>query len=250
MTPQTREGDVLAAVTSLVDQLLQSFDLVDLLTDLTQRCVQLLDVESSGLLLSDARGQLNLMTATSTATTDLELFQLQIEEGPCLDCFSTGAPVSVSDLHAESDHWPRFVPAATGLGYASVHAVPMRAAGIVIGAIGLFGTSTGHLSESDMTVGTALAHVATVAIIQERAPSPETVIPGLRSALASRVVVEQAKGLLHNRLGTSFDESFRILRSHAHAHDRRLTDLARELVADRQARSMLLEAIAHERAMS
>ncbi len=226
-----REGDVLSAVVSLVDSLLDGFDVVDLLTDLTEQCVDLLDVASSGLLLADARGQLHLMAATSKSTEALELFQLQRDEGPCLDCFASGGSVSVPDLEADSSRWPQFVPAALASGHRSVHATPMRAAGTVIGALGLFGSSTGALDPSDLAVADALAHVATVAILQEKAPSPTAVRPRLRSALSSRVVVEQAKGYLHERLEVPLDTAFELLRLHARVEGLRLTDLARMLIS-------------------
>ena len=160
-----RETRVLAAVVALVDSLLADFDVVELLTELTEHCAQLLDVASAGLLLADPRDQLHLMAATSDRTHDLELFQLQREEGPCLDCFAQGRPVSVADLRVEADRWPAFVQAATDAGFRSVHALPMRAGGTVLGTLGLFGTTIGELNASDLTVGQALAHVASVAIL-------------------------------------------------------------------------------------
>lgn len=134
MTQPGREGHVLDAVVSLVDSLLDDFDVVELLTTLTEQCAQLLDVASAGLLLADPRQHLHLMAATSDQTRDLELFQLQSAEGPCLDCYATGEPVSVADLGTEADRWPQFVAAATEAGLVSVHAVPVRAAGMVLGA--------------------------------------------------------------------------------------------------------------------
>lgn len=144
MSDTTRETRVMSAVLSLVDSLLDDCDVVDLLTELTGHCAQLLDIASAGLLLAGPRGQLCLMAATSEATHDLELFQLQADEGPCLDCYTTGEPVSVAELVHVRDRWPNFVAAATEAGFASVHAVPMRAAGTGLGALGLFGTETGN----------------------------------------------------------------------------------------------------------
>ena len=129
VTEIPRETRVLDAVVSLVDSLLDDFDVVELLTELTEHCAQLLDVASAGLLLADPRHQLHLMAATSEQTHDLELFQLQADQGPCLDCYASGQPISVSDVQTEARRWPRFVAAATDAGFASVHAVPMRAAG-------------------------------------------------------------------------------------------------------------------------
>src|ERR1700748_3282631 len=145
VTEPPRETRVLDAVVSLVDSLLGDFDVVDLLTELTQRCAQLLNVGSVGLLIPDRLDQLRLFAATTEETRNLELFQLQADEVPCVDCYFSGQPVSVADLNAEADRWPTFVPAALDAGFASVHAVPMRAAGIVLGAVGLFGTRPGAL---------------------------------------------------------------------------------------------------------
>ena len=236
-----RETRVLEAVVSLVDNVLDDFDVVDLLTELTERCADLLDIAAAGFLLADPLGQLRLLAATSTQTRELELFQLQADEGPCVECYATGQPVSVADLRAATARWPRFVPAALEAGVASVHAVPMRAAGIVLGSLGLFGSRPGELNEADLLVGQTLAHVACVAILQESAPTPSTVIPQLRSALIQRVVVEQAEGFLRERFDISVDEAFTLLRRYARTHGDHLSDVARQLMADPSSRPALLE---------
>jgi GAF domain-containing protein/ANTAR domain-containing protein len=243
VTETPRETDVLAAVVSLVDSLLYDFDVVDLLTELTQRCALLLDVESAGLLLADPLEQLRVLAATSEATRELELFQLQADEGPCVDCYFSGEPVSVADLHTEGDRWPRFVPAALDAGIASVHAVPMRAAGTTLGALGLFGARPGALGEADLLVGQTLAHIAAVAIVQEHPPTPFTVVPQLRSALTSRILVEQAKGFLREILNVSVEDAFTLLRSYSRAKGEHLTDVARSLMTDRHSRPILIAAI-------
>jgi GAF domain-containing protein len=240
VTDTPREARVLDAVVSLVDNLLDDFDVVDLLTELTERCADLLDVSAAGLLLSDPLGELRLLAATSTQTWELELFQVQADEGPCVDCYATGEPVSVADLRTAVSRWPRFVPAALEAGVASVHAVPMRAAGIVLGSLGLFGSRTGELTESDLLVGQTLAHVACVAILQEHPPEPATVMTQLRSALTQHIVVEQAKGFLRERLDISVEEAFSLLRRYAHTHGEHLTDVARQLIADPNSRPGLL----------
>jgi transcriptional regulator with GAF, ATPase, and Fis domain len=235
---------VLNAVVALVDSLLDDFDVVDLLTELTERCAELLDVEAAALLLADPLHQLRLLAATSEQARELELFQLQADEGPCVDCYATGQPVSIADIQPAIDQWPRFVPAAVGAGFASVHAVPMRAAGIVLGALGLFGARTGELDEADLLVGQTLAHIACVAILQEHPPTPLTVMPQLRSALTGRVVVEQAKGLLREMLDVSVEEAFSLLRSYARDSGEHLTDVSRRLMSDRYSRPMLVAALA------
>jgi GAF domain-containing protein len=243
MTDTPRETRVLDAVVSLVDTLLVDFDVVDLLTELTERCAQLLDIESAGILLADPLEQLRLLAATSEQAREIELFQLQAEQGPCVDCYATGQPVSVADLKAATERWPRFVPAAIDAGFASVHAVPMRAAGIVLGALGLFGTRPGELNDADLLVGQTLAHIASVAILQEHAPTPSTVMPQMRSALTRRVLVEQAKGFLRETLDVSVEEAFALLRTYARFRGDHLTEVARRLMTDRHSRPVLLEQI-------
>jgi GAF domain/ANTAR domain len=241
VTNTPRETRVLDAVVALVDNLLDDFDVFDLLTELTERCADLLDIAAAGFLLANPLGQLRLLAATSEQTHELELFQLQAEEGPCVECYTTGQPVSVADLRAATSRWPRFVPAALEAGVASVHAVPMRAAGIVLGSLGLFGTRSGELTESDLLVGQTLAHIACVAILQEHPPTPSTVIPQLRSALTQRIVVEQAKGFLRAHLDVSVDEAFSLLRRYARTHGDHLTEVARRLMGEPSSRPALLE---------
>jgi hypothetical protein len=243
VTDTPRETRVLDAVVSLVDRLLDDFDAIDLLTELTERCADLLDIAAAGFLLADPLGQLRLLAATSEQTRELELFQLEADEGPCLECYATGQPVSVTDLQAQTSRWPRFVPAALEAGFASVHAVPMRAAGLVLGALGLFGTRPGELNEADLLVGQTLAHIACVTILQEHPPTPSTVIPQLRSALTNRIVVEQAKGFLRARLDVSVDEAFALLRKYARAHGDHLTHVARRLITEPDSRPALLVAM-------
>jgi GAF domain-containing protein len=239
-----RETRVLNAVVALVDSLLADFDVVDLLTGLTERCAELLDIAAAGILLADPLQRLRLLAATSEQARELELFQLQADEGPCVDCYTTGQPVSVADLQEARERWPRFVPAAVEAGFASVHAVPMRAGGIVLGALGLFGTRPGELNEADQLVGQTLTHIACVAILQEHPPTPSTVMPQLRAALTNRVIVEQAKGLLRQLLDVSVEEAFRLLRTYARANGEHLTDVARRLVTDRYSRPMLVGELA------
>jgi len=244
VTDTPRETRVLDAVVTLVDSLLDDFDVVDLLTELTRRCTDLLEVDAAGFLLADPLQQLRLLAATSEQARELELFQLQADEGPCVECYVTGQPVSIANVRTETDRWPRFAMAAYHAGFASVHAVPMRAAGLVMGALGLFGNRPGALTDADLLVGQALTHIACVAILQEHAPTPSTVLPQLRSALASRIRVEQAKGFLRERLDVSVEEAFTLMRAYAHRSGEHLTDVAHRLMTERHGRPTLLAALA------
>lgn len=243
VTKTPRETQVLEAVVTVVDSLLDDFDVVDLLTELTSRLAQLLDVAAAGLLLADPLGRLRLMAATSEQARELELFQLQADEGPCVDSYTTGQPVSIADLGVDVERWPRFVPAARDAGFASVHAVPMRAARSVLGAVGLFGTRPGELDDADLLVARTLAHIACVALLQEHPPTPDTVLPRLRSAFAGRVVVEQAKGFLRESLDVSVEDAFGLMRTYARENRQHLTEVARRLMTDRVARRELIAAL-------
>jgi hypothetical protein len=244
VTETPRETRVLSAVVSLVDSLLDDFDIVDLLTGLTERCAELLDVAAAGFLLANPLEQLRLLAATSEQAHELELFQLQADEGPCVDCYISGEPVSVADIRGEEQRWPQFVPAALDAGFASVHAIPMRAAGMVLGALGLFGTGPGELNEADLLVGQTLTRIASVAILQEHPPTPFTVVPQLRSALTNHVIVEQAKGLLRQLLDVSVEEAFALLRTYARDNGDHLTDVARRLMSDRYSRPLIVAELA------
>jgi transcriptional regulator with GAF, ATPase, and Fis domain len=214
----------------MADTLVDDFDLIDFLHVLTGRCVELLDVSAAGLLLTDGRGALQVVAASSERTRLLELFQLQTDQGPCLDCFHTGTPVSAANLPTDG-RWPRFAAAATEVGFASVHALPMRLRTDVIGALNLFDTQPGPLEEQKLRIGQALADVATIGLLQQRAIRRRDVITEqLQSALNSRILVEQAKGLLAERFRVSVDEAFGLLRTNARNRNRRLSDLAQAVI--------------------
>ena len=244
MPDTPRETQVLNAVVALVDSLLDDFDVVDLLTDLTERCAELLDVAAVGILLADPLQQLRLLAATSEEARELEVFELQADEGPCMDCYATGESISIGDLQTATTRWPRFVPVAVEAGFVSVHAVPMRAAGIVFGALGLFSNRSGDLSDADLLVGRTLSHIACVAILQESPPTPFTLMPPRHAAMTNRVIVEQAKGLLHEMLDVSVENAFDLMRTYARVNGEHLTELARRLMTDRYSRLLLVSDLA------
>jgi transcriptional regulator with GAF, ATPase, and Fis domain len=222
-----RETDVTQAFVALASSLVTGHDVVDLLNDLVNDCANLLDVASAGLLLADSRGVLHVLAASSQRTHHLEVFQVQREEGPCLDCFRDAAPVSVPDLEQTADRWPQFVKAARMAGFASVHALPMRMRDRMLGALGLFGTSTGALNDGDLSLGQALADVASIALIQDKVAADRTAVnEQLQTALTSRVVIEQAKGVLAQQGNLDMGEAFAVLRRYSRDHNLRLTDVA------------------------
>ena len=226
-----RQAEINRSFVSLASSLVNGYDVVDLLSRLTEDCARLLDVASAGLLLADQRGVLHVLAASTERTRLLEVYQLQRAEGPCRDCFLTGEPVAADDLSQYEQRWPSFVPAARELGFASVHALPLRLRNNRLGALGLFGAQVGALAPDDLALGQALADVACVALVQDRAASDSTTVNAqLQTALNSRVVLEQAKGVLAQLGDLDMPEAFTALRGYARDNNLRLTDTARAVV--------------------
>ena len=215
----------------VADTLITDFDLVDFLHNLTDHAAAVSGAEAVGLLLADQRGQLRYMAASNETGKMLELFQLQNDEGPCMDCYSTRAPVVNADLATASDRWPKFAPAAIAAGFQSVHAFPMRLRDSVIGALNLFGHADEEFKDQEVRVVQALADVATIALLQERSIARAGVLTEqLQGALNSRIVIEQAKGALARQEGLTPPEAFEMLREQARRSRRRLVDVATEII--------------------
>lgn len=216
----------------VADTLVADFDLIDFLHNLADHTAAVSDAASVGLMLADEDGHLHYMAASTESARHLELFQLQHAEGPCLDCYRTGRLVAVADLGAGDSRWPAFTPRAFEAGVRSVHAFPMRLRDRVIGALNVFDEDPMPFRPEDVKVVQALADVATIAIIQERAISrAETLTEQLQGALNSRIVIEQAKGMVAQRNGVDVDTAFDRLRAHARRNQVRLADLSRAVVS-------------------
>jgi transcriptional regulator with GAF, ATPase, and Fis domain len=226
-----RERELTQAFVELADTLVTGYDVADLLYGLVEHCVSLLDAAAAGIMLADQRGGLQVMAASTERTRLLELFQLQNDEGPCLDCFRTGQLVAVPDLTVVADRWPRFAAAARQEGYAAVHALPLRLREQIIGALNLFSGQPGDLPIDDLPVAQALADVATIGILHERAiHHHETLIEQLQGALNSRIIIEQAKGVLAEHGGLDMDQAFHRLRGYSRNTNTGLARAARDLI--------------------
>ena len=223
----TREHRITQVFVELADTLVEEFDVVDLLRTLTEVCVELLDVDAAGLMLADENGVLRVMASSDDQVELLELFELQQNEGPCPACFRTGAPVVNVDL----TQWPEFAEAAAASGYASAHAVPLRLRGQVIGALNLFRTGTAPLTDQDLALSRALSDIATIGVLHERRHREQQVLSGqLQHALNSRIVIEQAKGMLAERAGLSTAEAFAAMRSYARGTGLGLSGVAQSVL--------------------
>jgi len=217
------------AFVEAADTLVADFDLVDFLHDLTDHAAAVSGADAVGLVLGDQRGVLEFMAASNDSGEALELFQLQAEEGPCLDCFRTHEPVINADLGNAEDLWPTFAPRARAAGFQSVHAFPMRLRSEVIGALNMFSTTRLNFETEEVRVVQSLADVATIAILQQRGIArAEALTEQLQGALNSRIVIEQAKGAVAQRDGITVDEAFAQMRRQARSEGRRLLDIAGE----------------------
>ncbi|MDO9397517.1 MAG: GAF and ANTAR domain-containing protein [Herbiconiux sp.] len=215
----------------MADTLVDDFDLVEFFEDLTKRAAEISGASGVGLVLADGQGRVRYMASSNESGRFMELLQLQSSEGPCLDCVSTGRPVVNADLTRAGTTWPTFAPRAAEAGFRSVHAFPMRLRDEVIGALNLFGDASVHFSDDEVRCVQALADVATIAVLQQRAlAQAEAVTEQLQGALNSRIVIEQAKGALAQADGVSPAEAFELLRSTARSSQRKIVDVAHDVL--------------------
>jgi transcriptional regulator with GAF, ATPase, and Fis domain len=217
----------------VADTMVDEFDLIAFMQTLADRISGLLGGPAVGLLLADPKGRLRFMAASDETAKLLELFQIQGSDGPCLDAYRTSEPVINADLRAAAERWPRFAPVAASIGYRSVHAFPLRLRREVIGTLGVFGTDVGDLDDTDAQIVQALADVAAIGLLQERAISRgEVLTEQLQAALTSRIIIEQAKGALAQAHGVSVDVAFDAIRAYARRSNRRLSEVANLVVVD------------------
>jgi GAF domain-containing protein len=229
--PVPREALLSRTFVELADTLVNDFDVVELLTLVADRCVDVLDVDAAGVMLLAPEGDLRVMASSSEAMRLLELFELQTEEGPCLDCYRNGQPVVNQDLTTVDSRWPRFAVEALEAGFRSVHALPLRVQGKIIGALNLFHVKQAEIDEVDVAVAQAFADVASIAILQYRAALESQVLnEQLQHALNSRVVIEQAKGMIAERRELDMQQAFSVLRAYSRSHNLRLSDVARDVI--------------------
>ena len=241
----TRESVLARTFVELADTLVDDFDVVDLLTLLADRCVEVLDVQAAGIMLATPDGQLHVMASSSETMRVLELFEIQAQEGPCFDCFHTAQAVVNQDLDAANGRWPRFAAEALGAGFRSAHALPMRLRGTVIGALNLFRSGVGKMEPEDFKIAQAFADIATIAILQHRAAlEAQLLAQQLKHALTSRIMLEQAKGMVAERLNLDMEQSFATLRNHARNNNLRLGEVAQSVIDGSLAASGLIDPLA------
>jgi GAF domain-containing protein len=228
-----RRADALAeAFVGLADILVDDYDVIELLHRLTTYCVRLLPIDAAGILLSDQRGEVQVIASSTEEARIVQQFAVESGEGPAMECFQTSREVAVADLRDDGKRWPVFAERAEKAGFRAMNAVPLRLRTQTIGALSIFRAEPGLLTAEDVKIGQGLADMATISILQERALSQRTVlVEQLQFALTSRVIIEQAKGVLAERCGVDMGEAFTMLRKHARNNNLRLADVAKGIVA-------------------
>ncbi len=226
-----RQAKLAQRFVALADTLVDDFDLVEVLDGLMSTCLDLLEVDEAGLLLTDVKGNLQRVASSSEEARVLELLQVQTREGPCFDAVQSGEPVAVSDIVGSRDRWPTFADRAAADGFHSVYAFPMHLREATLGGLNLFGTQTDALDMQAQVIAKALADIATIGILQQRSLHRTTLLAeNLQRALNTRVVIEQAKGVLAERGGMPMNETFDLLRSYARTYNLKLSELAHSIV--------------------
>lgn len=226
-----RETLLIETFVTLADTMVKDFDVVDFLSILSGRCVDLFDAGDAGLMLADPEGHMQLAASSSHEMRVLELLEIQHDQGPCPDAFRTGAPVQCPELREATERWPQFAPEALEAGFRSAHALPLRLRDVTIGALNLLRAEPGALPDQDIAAAQALADVATIGILHHRAAAESNLLSEqLQYALNSRILIEQAKGAIAHKLDLNTDQAFEVLRRYSRAHNQRLADTAAAVV--------------------
>lgn len=234
MTALTREHQLLGTFVTLADSLVDDFDVVDVLQRLVDDCISLFDASAAGILLLSPSNQLEVIVSTSERSELVELMQLRVGAGPCVEAAATGKVVSVDDIDQIADRWPAFAADARASGFSSIRAIPLRLRDSTLGSLNLFRDESGALNAADAAAAQALADIATISILQQRLVEESEVAQAqLQRALDSRVVIEQAKGYLAQRENIDMDEAFARIRNHARSTQARIGVVAAEVIAGR-----------------
>jgi GAF domain-containing protein len=222
---------VCSTLIELADSLLEDFDAVDLLTLLATRCVDLLDVSTAGVMLVAPEGDLRCVASSSECIRSMELFELQTREGPCLDSFRLKERVIVETPENLKLRWPRFGNEAVRSGFKSAYAFPMRLREQHIGSLNIFRSKDGSMPSEDLLAAQAFADMASITILQQRFACEARLLNSqLTTALSSRAILEQAKGVLVGRRGLKLEEAFSWMRSHARNNNVKLAVVAQQIV--------------------
>lgn len=232
-----REEFVIETFVAMADTLASDYDIADFLHDLVERCQAALAVDAGGVMLEDPDGALRLAAATSEKMNRYEQAEIRNDEGPCIDAYRRVEQIVAHDLNEAKERWPKAVEAALDLGLQAVYAFPLRLRGDCIGALNLYREATGPFGDDDVRLAQAFADVAAIGILQQiQVAEAETRAEQLQNALNSRVIIEQAKGVVMAQTGIAPQEAFSLLRSHARANRVTLQEVARGVVEAQSAK--------------
>lgn len=228
LTTWTRAGRLADALSALARSTVDGRDTVDLLSDLATQCVAVLPIDAAGVLVTDQFSTLRVIGSSSDAAHLLELYQVQTEEGPCMECLTTGSAISIDDLAAPDALWPHFRATALREGFTSVYALPLSTKGTTLGALNLFARNV--LSSLDLKGAQSLADAATLSLLRAD-PTDDAVIIAqrLHRAIETRNSIEQAKGMIAQRRAISTDEAFKLLQTLADDHHFSIGEVAHRI---------------------
>jgi GAF domain-containing protein len=226
-----RETHLAEMFVALADVVGSEAGIVDVLHELSLATRTIPGVSDTGILLADETGALRVMASASERADRIGMLQLGAGNGPCIECFSTGSAVNVDDIAAVAGDWPAYYRAAVALQVRAVHALPLRLRERTIGVMSLFSEQPGGFTDSDMALAQAFGDAATIAILQIRiSEGQRRTEDQLTAALASRVLIEQAKGIVAGGRKIPVDDAFDLLRDYSRAHRLRLHDVAQRVV--------------------
>ena len=227
-----REQQLAEALVGLADSLADDVDPVVLLDRLALNCLDLVGADAVGVMVAGVRGELRLMAVTDQSAALREFFQLQIDEGPCVDCYRKGERIDAPDLGDSAHRWPHVAPYARHHGFRAAHALPMRVHHQTVGALNLLLNTPGGLSALDLHLAQALADVTTVALVNwsPHPLRPTDVSSSVHRAVAAKATVDIATGMIAEYGGLSVSDARSALGSWATRNGRRLTDVAHGLV--------------------
>lgn len=226
----TRETQLSDAFVELVEAMVSGGDVLEFLHLLCCHATRLLDVTAAGVMLADENNRLVAVAASDERTHSLELLSMQHAEGPCPEAYRTGKRLQTATDDV-LDRWPSFARSVREQGHDWICGVPLRHGNETLGALNLFRAGADPLPETQLRVAQALADVVTVSLLQRRETAQaRRLVASLKVALSSRVLIEQAKGILAERHGLPPDQAFELLRRQARDRNLKLHDVAREVV--------------------
>ncbi|MGW0903191.1 ANTAR domain-containing protein [Streptomyces sp. NPDC002853] len=227
----SREQHIARTFVELADTLVEDFDVIDFLHQMTVRCQELLDVTDAAVFLAHPNLNLHSPAPCDPSPALQDVVDAACRQGPAVDAHRTTRPVASLRLVDAAARWPQFTPHLLNAGYTLATALPMRLRQDNIGSLLLLHTGDRALNPDDLALAQALADAATIGLIQARTIRQQhTVNEQLHGALQSRIIIEQAKGVLAARSNVTLNQAFDVLRRYARQHRILLSRVARDVI--------------------